>query len=166
MVFQENTSYRDPKPYHMVFIDSSAIDEIRSDPKLELFFETEVMVWRSPSLEQEIAHKNTPVSTKLPFKGLKWYMYDSPLDSKGQKIKDGILNIMKGNANNNRHQNDALHIFYAAENDGYLIAVDKRIIKKRDEITKYLFEHNFKGAMHHPDRFIFTPEEFYEIWPS
>ena len=70
---------------------------------------------------------------------------------------------MKGDAKTDKHLSDALHIFNAAKWEGYLIAVDKRIIKKRGQISKYLFNEEFGTFKFIETRFIFTPNEFIEI---
>ena len=157
-------NYRNPSQYDLVFIDSSAIDAIRADNDLNKFFETKHMVFRSNSLEQEINHENTPDKTKQPFKGINWFTSDTPLNNQEEKIKEGIIKIMQGDAiSSDKHLNDALHIFDAAKWEGYFIAVDKRIIKKRDLISKFLFNEQFGTFKFIDTRFIFTPTEFVNI---
>ena len=156
--------YRNPQAHDMVFIDSSAIDHIRDKPELNYFFETKkVMAFRSPSIENELSHSNTPESSKTPFQGIKWFTCETTLCPENEEIKEGIRNIMQGNATSKDHTNDALHIFYAAESYGYLIAVDKRIIAKRNEIFNYLHEQKYRASTHIQDKFILTPEEFMSI---
>lgn len=161
---KKTPNYRNPQSHDMVFIDSSAIDVIRKNKEWNTFFETKnIMVIRSPSLEREINHPSTPEKTQAPFKGIKWFTADTPLTPKEIIIKDGIIKILQGKAKKGKHENDALHIFHTVKNEGYLIAIDRRIIKKRDEISEYLFKMEFGTYKFMKTRFIFMPCEFIEI---
>ena len=79
----------------------------------------------------------------FPFKVINWFACDTPLDFQEEKIRNGIIKIMRGNAKTEKHLKDALHIFDAAKSEGFLIDVDKRILKKRDEVSKYLLNKEF-----------------------
>lgn len=155
---------RNPQPTDMIFIDSSANDVIKDSNELHNLFITNFnCIWRCPSIEKEINHPNTPEKVKESFNFGTYFTSDTPLSHKEVKIRIGIYEIMQGNATSKDHSNDALHIFYAAHNSGYLIAVDKRIIKKRDDITEYLLKEKFGSLVILANRFIYTPDEFAKI---
>ena len=53
------------------------------------------------------------------------------------KKKQEILRILTGNGNPEKMRNDAEHIFEAHKYGGrYFVTVDKRILKKRNELAK------------------------------
>ena len=156
-------SFRAPKPFDLVFIDSCAIDKIRNDCKLNIFFEEcKFNLCRSPLLEKEIEHRNTPEETKKPFKGIKWNIYKNSLTTEQVDVRDGIYKIIRGNVKSDKHFNDSMHIFYTIINYGYFISIDNRIIAKRNLVSDYLSGFwNFRD--YEGTRFIFTPDEFLAI---
>ncbi len=156
--------YRNPLPTDIIFIDSSAIDIIKRQNELySLFVNFFNCIFRCPSIEEELNHPNTPDIIREPFNLGTYNIYDTPLSEQEEKIKQNIFMIMQGNATKKDHSNDARHIFYAARESGYLIAVDKRIIKKRDQFTDYLLSEKYGSLVQIAKRFIYTPEEFADL---
>ncbi len=164
---------RIPKKTDYIYVDSCAIDSIRNDESWNNFFSSDKFtIYSSPSINEELKHPNTPEATNVPFNTIggmfptKYFTDYEGQDMSSCKIFSGIYKILKGNSQSDKHLMDSKHVYSTAINDGFFITTDKRIIKRRGDISSLLQELDYRlhsvrlGAAY---RFIFKPCEFIEL---
>jgi len=100
---------------------------------------------------KEIEHPNTPYWVKELAKDLVYSIQTIPTNPEVQ-LKAHILRVLAGNGKVEKKIEDANHVFEASKYVGYFITTDKRILKKRDELSKLC------------SATLVKPSEFIKIW--
>ena len=164
---------RIPKKTDYIYVDSCAIDSIKNNEKWNKFFSSDKFtISSSRSINEELQRPNTPEATNQPFNTIggmfptRYFTDHAEQDISSNDIFSGIYKILKGNSIDDRHLMDAKHVYFTAIDDGFFITVEKRIIRKRDDISSLLQELDYRlhsvrlGSAY---RFIFKPCEFIEL---
>jgi len=90
------------------------------------------------SIQDEIKHENTPKGVKQRAARLIYTNKVSVTPDERQRL-DILRKLLRGNAQSDKHDADAFHIFEAAKYGArYFITYDKRILRKSDELYKLL----------------------------
>jgi hypothetical protein len=149
----------DPR-YHQVFLDAHIFDE--SDD-LEITsavaeilgpMRESVSILLPYSVKAEIERPQTPASVKALAAEL---IYSTPVQLSQSEIETHIRLriIMKGNALSNRHDADAFHVVEAGKYGGYFVTLDRRILRKKNEISSMI-----------PGLWIVKPQELVSIFSA
>ncbi len=123
---------RHPKYTHS-FIDSCAFDPGGEEEKcsrrlLALLDDGELVLVIAHSVQKEIDHPNTPNDVKALARPLT-YSKKTNLIPDLQSRRDEIRRLIRGNAEERKHENDADHIFdLCMHGGGYFITTDKRLL--------------------------------------
>ena len=149
----------DPR-YHQVFLDAHIFDE-NDDVEItsavaEILgpMRESVRILLPHSVKAEIDRPQTPARVKALASGL---IYSIPVElNQGENETHNRLRIiMKGNALSDQHDADAFHVVEAAKYGGYFVTLDRRILKKKSEISSVL-----------PGLWIVKPQELVDIFRS
>jgi predicted nucleic acid-binding protein len=84
---------------------------------------------------KEIEHPNTPSHVKTEAQSRIFTIQTSLIDAE-YKMKQTIWDTLTGNGKPEKMKADAEHIFEAHKYGSYFITTDKRILEKREELTK------------------------------
>ncbi len=164
---------RIPQSTDYIYVDSCAIDSIKNNKQWNKFFSSNrFTIYDSQSIIEELRNPNTPEATKQPFNSIagifptKNFTDHLEQDFSSNDVFSGIYEILKGKSKDGKHLMDAKHVYSTACDDGFFITVDKRIIRKRDDISSYLQKLGYRLHSVHLGsayRFIFKPCEFIEL---
>lgn len=140
---QTTRSIRDPR-YCNVYLDANALDcndtartsivqDYQSEvERLEL---SDIVPY---GVQNEIQHPNTPTQTAMNMDSI--YTIPTPDSETEAFTRTKIRQVLRGNAREGKHQDDADHLFECYKyGGGYFITHDQRLIdKKKDEIERLL----------------------------
>jgi hypothetical protein len=135
---------RPPDPrYYQVLLDAHILDDT-ADTQVAAAVETimgpmrmHVSVLLPHSVKAEIDHPSTPAIVKRRAADL-IYAMEVSLTPAELEAHAKVRNIMRGNALSDQHDSDAFHLVEACKYGGYFVTLDKRILKKRDEVRAIL----------------------------
>jgi hypothetical protein len=126
------------------FIDANTLDhtggqeDAALDRILMLVEQGEFTLLLPYSVQREIGHPNTPSEVKRRAARL---IYSMPVQLTDPEIAthERIRALIRGNAQSEKHTNDAFHIVESAKNGGrHFITNDRRLLKKAPQIWKAL----------------------------
>ena len=123
--------------YVNIIIDSCAFDpkyqpeSICAEGIFKLYEQEEINLIVAHSTMKEIEHPNTPTKVKAAAPGMV-YTLKTNLTAGEILIKKTILDLLTGNGNPKKMEQDANHIFEAHKYGGYFVTTDERIISKRN----------------------------------
>ena len=145
----------DPR-FHGTMIDAHLLDDIgdeRADQraardKMIELPSNQYAIMLPHSVKAEIDHPNTPSETKNRASAFV-YSFDTAIVA--PSLLAQAKAIMRGNAVSQKHDQDAEHCCDAAAWGSFFVTLDKRTLKKRDEIRRLL-----------PGLWIMTPAEWVE----
>ena len=128
----------DPK-YSQFFLDTCAFDpkytpEDCAANELWSRYEAEkVSLLLAHSNQREIDHPNTPKWVKNKALSMV-FTVEVQLNSEELSRLVKLEQLLRGNAQSERHKDDARHLFEASKYGGYFVTTDHRILKMADEI--------------------------------
>ena len=120
--------------YSQFFLDTCAFDpkyapEDEAADELWTLYESGVLnLVLAHSNQREIDHPNTPTWVGSKAKSM---IYSLPvtLTPAEQRLREGLVALLRGNATSDRHLDDAHHIFEASKYGGFFVTTDHRILK-------------------------------------
>lgn len=125
--------------YSHFFLDTCAFDpkyfpEDNAAQSLWAQYEEEkINLLLSHSNQREIDHPNTPAWVKSRALSM-IYTFNVPLTREEVDLKRKLVILLRGNAQSDKHKDDAHHLFQASKHGGYFITTDHRILNKHEEI--------------------------------
>lgn len=128
----------DPQ-YSQFFLDTCAFDpkytpEDCAANELWSRYETgKVSLLLAHSNQREIDHPNTPMWVKEKALSMVFTM-EVQLNPGEQRRLVTLQHLLRGNAQSEKHKDDARHLFEASKYGGYFVTTDHRILKMADEI--------------------------------
>ncbi len=134
---------RQPRYTHS-FIDSCAFDpgeeeEICSRRLLARWESGEIVLAIAHSVQKEIDHPNTPEDVKALARTL-IYTIETGLTAEDQNCRDEIRALVRGNAREGKHENDADHIFELYKyGGGYFLTTDDRLLSLSEQLFARYF---------------------------
>lgn len=123
------------------FIDSCGFDpedaeEAAAANRLhQLSDEGQLLLQIAHSTQKEIEHPNTPDWVKQQAGGL-IYTLPTNLTEGERAVARDIHAVLTGNANPEKHAQDAQHVFEAQKYGSYFVTTDKRILDKADALRR------------------------------
>lgn len=125
--------------YTHTFIDSCAFDPGGEEEKcsrrlLARWNNGELVIEIAHSVQKEIDHPNTPNDVKALARSL-IYTIETGLTSELQNFRDEICALVRGNAREGKHENDADHIFELYKyGGGYFVTTDDRLLSLSEQL--------------------------------
>lgn len=125
--------------YTHTFIDSCAFDPGGEEEKcsrrlLARSNNGELVIEIAHSVQKEIDHPNTPNDVKDLARSL-IYTIETGLTSELQSFRDEIRALVRGNAREGKHENDADHIFELYKyGGGYFVTTDDRLLSLSEQL--------------------------------
>lgn len=130
----------DPK-YSQFFLDTCAFDpkytpEDSAAKELWKRYEAEeINLLLTHSNQREIDHPNTPTWVKQQALSMVFTL-KVQLTSDEQNRRASLERLLRGNAQSDKHKDDAHHLFEASKYGGYFVTTDNRILSMAIEIFR------------------------------